>query len=536
MTKAADLAGSVCLTTAPTPGIVHDPASPLVLGDQLANNYSIQTFDLAAHKWQLQIVWKPAGSDTVTTSVFSYDSAGVFLINGVSIANLPEIASAVAAAAASASAAQGFANTASTKADQAGASATNAANQASTATAQATLAGQYANATAGTPLPGGGDSAKVSADRAATVAAESRELDIGDDVIADEVFASGFLETERQVKPVAGDEVVITIPPNIYSSPNRRARWASYKLASTTGSIKVVPQAGAAGVLKPQIKARGRTMYRPATAGAAIRNTLSVVIPVPAVTAGELVCAFHALHNGAGNPCTVNFTSVPARTWDVLQAYPAVPRNVSVPDWFVTRTKLTGFAAANITVNFDEGVWSHLQAVDWWVIEGTENGAGDPIIAQSTVITDNDHIATLPAVPAQSLVLATGALGALSTAAAFNGFSANLTTFQSGNTVGLLENVAGFDTTATKNEAWGTADGTATVAGDFAAQIKWTAGGFRGSCLAMAYKPKIVPGAGAVTLNLEGGAGRDVMAVPYGVMELWFRNDGVNVDVRTPTP
>jgi len=537
MTLAAILAQVACTGSIPVPGTVHDPSQPLVLGNQAGNDYAVLTWDNVAHRLQIQSVYKPAdGPIQQSTLTFRYD--GQLLINNQTIAQLPEIAAAVTAAQAAATAAAASASTAAASATNAGTSASNAATSANTASTKAADAALYANAPDGTEVPGGGDSAAVSAQKAASTAEESRELDVSDLITTSETFESGFMFTERQCNPTG--EMVVTIPPGIFSSAAKRRQWAAYKLRSATGSVKFVGQAGGTNLVTPTAVARGRAMKRLATTGVATRNTLiaAVATPVP-IVAGEILIMFNAQHNGTANALSLNLSNTgPTLTWDVIHALPANASAAARPDFYVARAMLpANFPAGGFNISFDEGVQPHFQACDWWFLDGTEGSL--PFFAMETRTTTQVQAkATLLALPAQSLVLGVGAMGgpasgSLQTSA--TGTSANLTKVVGGQTAGV-DDVAAADDNQFKNQAHAILSGVSTVAGDFLGTQNFSFSNsiYKVGMALVGYKPKSVIGGGTVVMNYE--ADRQSLTVPYGVAELWFHPDGKTVDVRTPKP
>lgn len=538
MTLAAQLALLICGGVLPVPGEVHDPSQPLVLGDVSTNNYTVITYDASQKRTTIQAVSQTPGQGVVQ-STLTFSSAGTLLINGQSILNTSEFQTLLAAAQAAADAAAQAAADAQAAQDNAESAATVAGENANDASASADLALSYAQAPEGTDLPGGGNSAAVSAVVAAQIAQESRDLEIGDDITASETFQSGFLFTERQAIPAGGATLVVTVPPGIFSSGERRARWASYRLRAS-GGVQFVGAAGGSNLVTPTVLQRGRSAYRVANTGVGLYNTLMVPVSYPAVTDGELVMVFHAHHQGTDptkNALSMNFTEDAPFAFTTLRAYPTVPRAVASPDYFVVRAPLVGVSAGSFTAQFLEGENVHFQACDWWVLEGTSGAA--PVHATSGLpanVQRNYIQTTLPGLAAQSLVLATAGAGlspAGDGAGAYQSMSSNLSRVASGKTDGI-DDAAVSNTNYYKNSTWAIGQGVANVAGDFTGQVNWDTATLRPNMLMLGYAPKSVVGGGTVNMNYEGG--RDTLTVLNGVAELWFQRDGVTVDVRTPKP
>jgi hypothetical protein len=452
---------------------------------------------------------------------------------------VPEIANAVAVAQAAATAATASAGNAALSANNASTSASTAGSAASVATDQAILAGQFAQAPTGTPLPGGGDSAAASAQKANEIAVESRDLDVSDPVTADETVESGHLFTERQV--VTNAEVKITIPPGIFASAEKKARWINYRLRSSagTGSIKFLPQPGGTNLVAPSIVARGHANLRMQTPPAA-PNTITFTVPaiVPAITAGEIIVAFHAGHNSSSVATGITLTTpgTTGLTWTTLIAYPATPGFQWYPQWFITRALLNSFAGATINLTFVEGSGTQVMGVDWWALEGTSGLT--PIAGFDAVQGARTNTSIiLPAVPAQSrLLAATAQIGPVSTAI-WSTFSSNISMALSGDTLGAPQTPTTPAMTGAElrqNEAYANGDGLNNVAGDTTVSAAFISGSYKPSIAAIAYQPKSVIGGGTVILNKE--ADRDSLTVKNGLAELWFQNDGVTVDLRTSKP
>lgn len=530
MTAASDLAHIICTGVVPVPGTVHDPSQPLVLGDIDNNNYVVFTWDEVNHRCSMQAVYQPfGGSLQSTTYTFSYD--GKLLINGASLATaIPEIAAAVAAAQASATAAATSAGNALTSENNASTSASAAGSSASDADASAILADQLARAPSGTPIPGGGNSAAVSAQLAGDIAVESRDLDVGPNITADETVQAGHLFTERQSN-VAG-LVTVTIPPGIFAGPDAKKRWIKYRNLNAAGSIKFQPQAGGTNFVAPTVVARGHNAFRNPLTGAGNRHTLTEAAIVPAVVNGEIIAIFHAAHQSSSNATSVNFSASGGLTWTTLLAYPALPRGIHVPDWFITRAPLVAFAGGTLNLSFDEGVSVNYQAVDWWALEGT-SGTTPLFAIDSDISTHGIASALINACPAQARLLAAAAQIGPIGSVAFSTFSFNISPRQTGNSSGIAD-VAVLDTDTHKNAAFADGDGLTTVAGNTTISGTFTSNAYKSGICAVAYHPKSVIGGGTVVLRKE--AGRDTLNVENGVAELWFSNDGVTVDLMTSKP
>jgi hypothetical protein len=523
MTLASDLGHSVCLESAPTPGIVHDPLSPLVLGDVAAGRYSVLNHDALTNRLIVQVVGA-AGSAT-----YSFDNTGLILINNVPLDQSGNLQDLVNQAQAAAQAAATSASAAETFADQADASSDAAADNAQTSSQNAQLSYDYASAPANQTLPGGGVSSAVSAARAENNASISRLLNLSDPVTADETFQAGFLFTERQVP---GGTRIITIPPNIYNSANKQAAWASYKLAAETGSVKVQAAAGGSGKEGVRIRSNFRNAFRIANPGPSIRHPLEVFVTTPDILDGELLMIFHAVHQGAAVTPNINLSNDAGLVFSTLRALPSPATGVGYPDFAVVRAPLVAFAADSFIVTIDEGPYSHLQACDWWVIEGVDGSV--PLVTVSPGTANRSKVTTTFA----NLETGTVVLNAASQITAanngqFSAFSGNTVTSFKGNTAGNIDGATS-DNSVTQNELYGTGYGVVTADGPWVTDGNFSTATAKAAMCSVAYPPKDVPGAGAVQLRLEGG--RDTLTVPFGVMELWFQPDGLTVDVRTPKP
>ncbi len=529
MTLAAQLAQLLCEEIEPVPGVVHDPTQPLVLGDQGSNNYVVITWDALQKRTQIQSVSQAPGGPLLQ-AILTFSSSGQLLVNNQSIANLAEFQALLAATQQAAADAIAAAATATTQASVAANNAQGAADSADAAVDAATLSQQWAIAPEGSSLPGGGNSSAVSAALAQDIATESRDLDIGDNVSGNETFQSGFLFTERQY--VGAGLGIVTIPAGIFSSPLKKARWASYRLRGT-GSVKFVGAAGGTNLVAPQIIARGRSAYRLNTTGSGVRHTLAVPVTYPNLaSAGEIIAVFHALHQGPSQTQVMNFSATGGLTWSTLSAYAANPGAVSWPNYFIVRAPIASLTGQSLTLSFDEGFFSHVQACDWWVLDGVDGVAPRFAIDGRTTVQSRNQ-ATLTALAAQSRVLISAAQGATEADSGYSNISTNLTKAASGNTNGI-DDVAVLDSNVMKNEVYGVGDGLATATADFTGFVSWASGAYRGNAVLIAYGPKTVIGGGDVIMNYEGG--RDTLDVDNGVAELWFQNDGKTVDVRTPTP
>ena len=535
MTLAAMLAHLVCEETVPVPGVVHDPAQPLILGNQAGQDYVVITWDAINHRVQIQSVYKPPGAAPLQQSTLTFNSQGVLLINGGSIANLPEFQQAVQAAQAAATAAQASQVAAAQSEGNAQTSASQAATSANTATTQADLATGFAQAAEGTPLPGGGDSAAVSAQKAADVAVATRLLQLGGDVNASEVFQSGFLNTERQV--IAASPIQITIPPGIHSSNENKAAWAAYKMRGA-GTVQFIPQAGGSNLVTPSIKATGRAQRRIASTGTGTFHLLDIPITVPAggLVNGELLLVFNAQHQGQGNPSSIEFTNAGGLTFQEVKPFPANPSAVAIPDYWCVRAALGAVAAGTVfNLQTREGVFAHFQAAEWWLLDDVEGSLPQfAVQTRSLAVNRSDAIATLTALPQFSRVLWTAGSGAPSSDQGFANVSNNVAVTNSGVTDNVTPDSGVSNADDKKNQVWARGNGVANATGNFTVTANFTSAAYKCNILVVGYQPKSQVGAGSVTLNLEGG--RDTLSVANGVAELWFRPDGQSVDIRTPKP
>ena len=103
MSQALDLALSICSGSTYTPGIVHDPALPLVVGAPGIGEIGVFSWNAVLHRVEIKAL-SQSQQDTIST--LSFDSFGNMLINDIPLASQSDLAAAVEAANAAAVTAQ----------------------------------------------------------------------------------------------------------------------------------------------------------------------------------------------------------------------------------------------------------------------------------------------------------------------------------------------------------------------------------------------------------------------------------------------
>lgn len=529
MTLAAQLAESICGTSS-TPGIVHDPLSPLVLGDTATGAFSVLSFDPAQKRLVIQVV------NDSELAIYTFDAAGNVLYNEGNLIGQDQLDQAVADAQAAAAASALSAQQAGNSAAEANNAIETAAEAADDASASATLSQQYASAPETIELPGGGVSSAVSASRANEIARISRELTIGDNVSASETYQVGFLYTERPV--IVTTPVVITIPPGIFTSSNKRKAWSTYRLKAASGSVKVEASGGTSTVIVPSVVAFNRGIYREPSSTNSFPRLVSTTVNLAAgLNSPKLVVMYTAIHGGSP-PATVNTQAVPSipgisSGWGSVFPYPAHPTFGNVPEFGVFSLDMAGRTAGNYTITISGGDNIRCHIVGAFII----NNAGPITRAIGTPInaTQTSYGTTLAGVPAQSRVLGLSVQRGISSEITFTGFGTALTTIAgvgSGNTTDQDDQTVS-DTDRSKNLIYGFGQGSPSASGSFSAAGNFSAAVGVGGAALVSIDP-ITGSGGGVVLELEDG--RDTLTTPNGVMELWFLNDGLTVQVRTPKP
>lgn len=517
----------------PTPGLVHDPLQPLVLGDNTSGLYCTQTYDSGAKRWTLHVI------DGAKISTMTLDADGGLLINGITLGNLPSIAAAVAAAtaaasnaAASAVAAQNFATNAQEFAADANISAasaetsdTNAQASATAADASALLSSQYANAPTTVSLPGGGVSSKVSADRAASYAVSTRDLPLLTAVSGDKTYLAAWLYA-RQPFTGAGLQTV-TVPANIFQSPDPKTAFGLLQNRSATGSIKVIGSSAVTNLQPATIKAQIGYRYRsPGTS--AWPATVFIDIPCPAITNGAIYLNLAVGYRSVGSSPVFTVTADKGLTPAGIQLLPSPPpyANDSVPA--VYKIPLVAKPAQTVRVTFALGNLGYWLDCHAWVIEG---GGPTPAVYPAIAVANGARnvSVTTPLLSAQTLILGSAQQRGPIGTCVFSSF-AGLAGQGGGDTQGLPDTTV-LDTSANQNFASargnalvGAAAATATV------QANFTNASARPAVNLITIPAVVVPGAGGVTMHYENGVDTCVQA--YGEIELTFDPDGNNVYVK----
>ena len=234
------------------------------------------------------------------------------------------------------------------------------------------LARDYAVGPPGTVLPTGGDSAAVSAGKAASTAEETRFIPIHPTpMTANATFAAGDLFQERDC--TAAGLVTLTIPAGIFASADQKKAWALLRLRTATGSLKVQGSTGS-DLQAPPIKKTGFFGFRNPTipgTGATIVGTAGAI---PAITAGRLLLIVDGLWNvSSGNTLTVSSDS--GLTWTARRAQPDPATPNLVPSWSVFDAPLTAFAGGDVVITLDPGLNGQFVGCYWIALEGTVAGA-----------------------------------------------------------------------------------------------------------------------------------------------------------------
>lgn len=401
-----------------------------------------------------------------------------------------------------------------------------ALDAATSALANQLLARDYAVGPPGTVLPTGGDSAAVSAGKAADVAEETRYIPIHPTPLTGSAtFAAGDLFQERDY--TGSGAGVLTIPAGIHASADAKKAWAIIRLRTATGSLQVVGSSGS-DLQAPPVKRSGFFGYRNATipgTGATIVGTAGAI---PAITAGRLLLIVDGLWNvSTGNTMAVSSDS--GLTWTQRRAQPDPAAPTLVPSWSVFDAPLTSFAGGDVVITLDPGLNGQFVGAYWVALEDVPAGAPSIAVPSSFSVASFCQ-ATLAGLAASSRVIAVAAQRGGNTSSAFSAFSTNITRITSGNTAGLAD-VAVSDANNTKNQNWGLGQGVPNTTADFTVRADFTAAYDEPTMILVAYGPKTVVGGGDVVLELQGG--RDTLTEDYGEMMLKFLPDGRTVQVLT---
>lgn len=523
MTLAHDLANTICGVPS-EPGVIHDPAQPLILGDVVSNKYARLSFDA------INNILEVAVNSPEQTCVYRFDTTGKISQNNVDILDDPRLTDAVNSASASAASAANSASSAFTARGEAQTAATAANDSANSSANSADLSALYASAPEGTDLPSGGESALTYAQRAATVASESRELVIGGNVNNSEIYQAGWLNTERQI--LTASPIQITIPPDIYTSTLTRKKWGTYRMRAAGGVAQFVPEAGGSVNTAPSLVKIARNIKRYLSSTGAFPIPIQATINIPANFTGTLLAIYTGSH--AGNPGAATLpvqavvSSAQLPTWTTVQAYPPNPASNNYFDWAVFRSSLSNYAGGDVTVNVNGGDNLYFHGLFLYLI--TAHGTTVQVARAAAPTGVTNFSATLPSVAAKSLCVGVGVQRAISTECAFSSFNANmaLAVGGAGNSNGTEETGVS-DGSRPKNMVFGMGSGVQNVDGSFLGQANFTSGvGPGGFCL-VSFAP-LVGGSSPVNLRFENGI--DTLTADNGVAELWFEPDGRTVDVR----
>lgn len=384
----------------------------------------------------------------------------------------------------------------------------------------------WASAPESTPLPGGKVSAEVSAARADIAASVSRLID-RNLASGDENYSAGFLFKKRRY--TGSTLLTVTIPAGIYTNVNDQEAWGIYRKEGT-GNIKFVAATGADDIVPAQLKASGSSprRYTDGENNEAEAETYSTVIPIPNITAGKLV----VIVEGHANDNTGMNASIAATGFTFTTKLALTQLSAIEPGWAVFEAPLTAFAAADVTLDTTYGNNVGYIVTHWFVIEGHGGAMVTPVggITGAAASTINR---TLAALTAGTRVFAVAAMrGSVGTdPVSVASFSSNLGLIAASNTAGA-PNAGISNNMVSKNGCYARATGVASAAGDFVGVANFGNAFARPGIVLFAYPPVVSPGAGAVTLKLEGG--RDTLNVANGEAELYFWPDGTTVSIRTP--
>jgi hypothetical protein len=522
---------------------------PLVLGNQTGGLYCVQTYDATAKAWKLVVV---DGSVVPTRqSTFLCDAQGNFKINGTDIGSIPSIVAQVNAAAAAATAAQVSATAAQTaatsasaakidaedaladcilNASQASSSATTAIDRSNDASASAQLAHDWAEALEDVTLPSGGKSAMIWASLAAQVADESRDLDISDPVIASEILQAGFFGTEREVTVTT--PITITLPRGLYTSGEKRTRWASYKLRAASGTVNVVGETSST-IVTPSLSFSNRNAFRVENTFSNSTFTTQKDFAFPAVTAGVCLLVVCSFHDSTASVPAVTIVNDASLVFTQVGTVVALAPGQSAPVFHVWQAPMTAFTAKTVHIEVNAGNGLHYMAVEYAVLSGwtSANGVIRRALSPNPNTAANNAIATLTGVAKGSQMIGVAYQATAATNSLFASFSSQITKIRQNTSVGITD-VDVLDSNVLKNasSAFGAAGNPSL--GDVALQANFTGSGKVGCCLIEI--PGTVTSAVAVVVNCEGG--RTNLTVPYGTMEIWARPDGNTYDVKTSKP
>lgn len=537
MTKslAADLAHLVGEGIVPTPGVVHDPLSPLVLGDEGTGIYCVQTFNAGTNRWQLQVFGPSAASATLTM-----DHLGNILVNGTALGSLPSMAAAVTAAQAAATAAiaakvaaEGAATNANTSATAAAASETNAATYRDTANealaaaqAAATLSQQYATADATVSLPGGGVSSRVSAELAAALAISSRDMPVNASQSGNKTFDATWL---YGITPFTGTALqTVTVNANTYRNAAAKRGYALLQNTGAGGSIKVVGAAAALDLQPATIVAQGTIVKR--RKGVTPPQTFLVDMAMPAITNGKVFINVWAGFDAAAQPLTFSATLNSGLTFNAaLTAFPSTAPTAYEPNLGQYEAPIVGAGARTVRATIVISANIDWAVIDWWAVEGTNGGAAVPFSALAATPPANSVSKSTTSLGNQTLVLVSAVQRGAVGGAVFSNFSGGPTLRQTANGSGI-DDATVPDSNGGRNVTFARGDMLLSAAGVVTPAANWANSINQPGIALIAIPPVSSIGAGAVVMHYENG--QDTVTQANGIIELSFDPNGLDIYTR----
>jgi hypothetical protein len=518
MTLALVLAHLVC----PDQGVgtgdgTVDPLAPLILGDQTAQNYSTQTYDLVGHKWKLQVVWQKPDF-TFAQGDLTFATDGTFLINGIPIEQIPGISAAVTAANVSASQAAASATASGTARDAAVQAQNNATASASSSNDSAVISSNNAA------------TAQTSANQAATVVQSSRLIPTSGPVGGTaENYSASFLNTRRRANP--SGLLTVTIPQNIYvNSAEAKEAWGSYRLESA-GSVKFAGAAGGSVAVPATNMFFGRSIHRVASVTTG-PLTHTFTMDLPAVTDGRLVVIGHGI--GSGGTRTMGITSTPTLTWTTKKTFPAAAAATREANYAIFEATLTSFPATTMSFSVTQTGGVDSMMLDVYVIGDPGGAMVLPVTAAENVIGATVS-STLAGLVAGSLVIASSVCRGSPNSATVNSFVSfsNIPSPSIGSTVGENETAAA-NTNNFKNMVFGDGTTVASASGDRTTQATFQTASFAPDLALMAYPPKTTTVLG-MDVQFLGGPTHDTLTALNGEAQLWFDPGGQRVFIAVDT-
>ena len=389
-------------------------------------------------------------------------------------------------------------------------------------------ASDFANAPEGTSLPGGGDSALVSKLKAASIVALNRKIPRRGTVgTASEAYDPGYLEGVKRYAPSSA--INITINPNTFTSVDDVEAWGIVRNEGS-GSVKFVPAAGGTNLQTPIIKQSG-TLIRRCTAAEFVNAAINIAFTlpsVPAITQGRLII-FATMINNTSTASALSLALSNSLTSSKILAEQA-GLSVQVPNMAVFSVPLSAFAGGDVTATFTAGIYIYSLSIDWFVLEGVD--PADTGIVRRQVANANatgTGNCTLPAVPAQSLVMASARCRGGTDDVAFSSLSTSLALIESVNSAGKPDTSIA-DANDQRNIVCARGSAAPATLADFVAAATFSAAFSRPGIVLLSYSPITVTGAGDVVLHLEGG--RDTLTEAYSEAELRFYPNGKDIVVK----